>query len=163
VKRLVARGVLAAALFVVPCAAGATLSISITATSVTAPTVTLNGVDQPKTFTITAIQAYTGSGNTAGWNITASSTPLTNGTQTMPSMSVTASSFTCNAGCTTNPTNSITYPVAVDSTADKVYNAAANTGRGTFNVALTVSVPYPANTIPGTYTSTVTLATAAGP
>jgi hypothetical protein len=163
VKRLVGKGVLVAALFIVPCAYGATLSISITATSVTAPTVTLNGVDQPKTFSVTAVQAYTGTGNTAGWNITASATPLTTGTRTMPTMSVTASSFTCNTGCTTNPTNSVAYPVVVDTTADRVYNAAVNTGKGTFNVVLTFSVPYPANTIPGTYTSTVTLATATGP
>ena len=162
-KRLVGKGVLVAALFIVPCAAGATLSISITATSVTAPSVTLNGVDQPQAFSVTAVQGYTGGNNSAGWNITASATPLTTGTYTMPTMSVTASSFTCNTGCTTDPTNSVVYPVAVDTTADRVYNAAANTGRGTFNVILTFSVPYPANTIPGTYTSTVTLATATGP
>jgi hypothetical protein len=162
-RRLVGRGILAAALFIVPCAAGATLSISITATSVTAPTVTLNGLDQPKTFSVTAVEAYTGTGNTAGWNITASATPLIGGTQTMPSMSVTGSSFTCNVSCTTNPTNSIAYPVTIDSTADKVYNAAAFTGRGTFNVVLTFSVPYPANSLPSSFTSTVTLATASGP
>jgi hypothetical protein len=163
VKRLIAKAILAVALFAVPAAYGATLSISITATSVTAPTVTLSGVDQPKTFSVTAIQAYTGTGNTAGWNITATATALTGSGQTMPTMSVTGSSFTCNTGCTTNPTNSVAYPVSIDTTADKVYNAAANTGRGTFNVVLTFSVPYPANAIAATYTSTITLATATGP
>ncbi len=162
-KRLVLKGAVAAALFVVPCAAAATLSISISATGVTAPTVTLNGVDQPQTFTVTAVEAYTGGNNTAGWNITGSATALTSGTQTMPAMSVTAASFSCSFSCTTNPTNSVTYPVAVDATADRVFNAAANTGRGTFNIVLTLSVPYPANAIPGTYSSTVTLATATGP
>jgi hypothetical protein len=162
-KRLVVKCIVAAALFVVPCAAAATLSISISATSVTAPTVTLNGLDQPKTFTVTAVEAYTGGGNTAGWNITASSTALTSGSQTMPSMSVTGVTSSCNSGCTTNPTNSVTWPVTVTTTANKIYNAAANTGRGTFNIVATFSVPYPANAIPGTYTSTVTLATATGP
>jgi hypothetical protein len=163
VKRLVLKGIVAAALFIVPCAAAATLSISITATGVTAPTVTLSGVDQPQTFTVTAVEAYTGGQNTAGWNITASATALTTGSQTMPSMSVTGVTSTCNTGCTTNPTNSITWPVTIGTTASKIFNAAANTGRGTFNIASTFSVPYPANAIPGTYTSTVTLATATGP
>jgi hypothetical protein len=163
VKRLVVKGIVAAALFIVPCAAAATLSISITATGVTAPTVTLSGVDQSNTFTVTAVEAYTGGNNTAGWNITASATALTSGTWTLPSMSVTGVTSSCNAGCTTNPTNSATWPVTITTTAGKIFNAAANTGRGTFNVAATFSVPYPANAIPGTYTSTVTLATATGP
>jgi hypothetical protein len=162
-KRLVVKCIVAAALFVVPCAAAATLSISITATGVTAPTVTLNGVDQPQTFTVTAVEGYTGGNNTAGWNVTASATALTSGSQTMPAMSVTGGSFTCNTSCTVNPTNSVGYPVTVNTTAGKVFNAAANTGKGTFNIVLTFSVPYPANAIPGTYTSTVTLSTSTGP
>ena len=83
--------------------------------------------------------------------------------------SVTAVSATCAGGTTcTNPTNSIGYPLAVPAassppTAVKLFNAAANTGMGSFTVTPTVQVAIPANTYAGTYTSTVTVAVVSGP
>jgi hypothetical protein len=153
-----------AALVVVPSAAAASFSFNITTTSpVTAPGITLSGDDQTKTFTIVSQVAYTGGSNTAGWNIQSSQTQPKSGTNAIPYFIVTAGSFTCSSGCTTNPTNGITYPITLSGTAQKIYNAAANTGRGTFNVTSTYQVTYPANAIPGTYASTVTLTGTTGP
>jgi hypothetical protein len=153
-----------AALVAIPSAAAATFSFSITTTSpVTAPGVTLTGDDQTKTFTVVTQVVYTGSGNTAGWNIQSSQTQPQSGTRLIPYFKVTAGSFSCVGTCTTNPTNGVTYPVTLSGTAHKIYNAAANTGRGTINVTSTYQVSYPANAIAGTYSSTVTLAGATGP
>ena len=66
-----------------------------------------------------------------------------------------------NANCTgvgcVNPTNSITWPVTLSTTATRIFNAAANTGKGTVVLTATYQVSYPANALPGTYSATVTL------
>ena len=156
--------VVLSALVFVPSAAAATLTITITTPSpVTAPGVTLSGDDQTTTFTIVSKVAYTGTGNTAGWNLAASQTQPKSGTNLIPYYQVTAGSSACSTGCTTSPTNSITYPITLSGTAQKIYNAAVNTGRGTYNVTSTFKVSYPANAIVGTYASTVTLTVATGP
>ena len=60
--------VLLAALVFVSNAATATFSYSVTTGSpVTVTGVTLNGVDQSKTFAIVSSVAYTGGNNSAGW------------------------------------------------------------------------------------------------
>jgi hypothetical protein len=74
----------------------------------------------------------------------------------------------CAGGTCTNPTNSIGYPLGVPAGAGppaavKLYNAAVNTGMGSFTVTPTVQVSIPANTYAGTYTSTVTVAVVSGP
>jgi hypothetical protein len=45
----------------------------------------------------------------------------------------------------------------------KIYNASAGTGRGPDTITLTFQVRVPANAYSGTYTSTWTIASAAGP
>jgi hypothetical protein len=82
--------------------------------------------------------------------------------------SATGVSSACATGTCTNPTNGIGYPLAVPAgagppTAVKLFNAAANTGMGSFTVTPTVQVAIPANTFAGTYTSTVTVALVSGP
>jgi hypothetical protein len=145
-------------------ASGATFNYSVaTASPVTVTGVTLNGVDQPKTFTIASTVAYTGGGNTAGWKVQASATTPTAGSNTLPALQVTAGTFACVSGCTTNPTNSVAYPLTLSTTAQTIYNAAVNTGRGTFTVTSTFSLNYVANALPGTYSSTVTLSGSTGP
>jgi hypothetical protein len=154
--------VLAIALVVTP-AAGAAISIVIPA-SVTAPGITLNGVDQTATFTIAATEKDTGLFVTPGWNITAASTTLTSGTHTLPALIVTTvTRGNCTGLFCTNPTNSVTWPVSLSTTAAKIYNAAANTGTGTVILTGTYQITYPANALPGTYSATVTLATSTGP
>jgi uncharacterized protein (UPF0333 family) len=77
---------------------------------------------------------------------------------------VTATGSTC-----TLPTDSTTYPVAVTTaasspTAVKVYDTAASTGLGQVtisNVGWWLAIP--ANTLAGTYTSTITVQVNSGP
>jgi hypothetical protein len=161
-RRLLA---LAIALVVTPAAGAATLTLTITTGSpVTAPGATLSGIDQTKTFAIAVSEAYTGAGNTAGWNVTAASTTLTSVAKTLPALVVTtvARGACTGTGCI-NPTNSITWPITLSTTAKKIYDAAANTGEGTVVLTGTYEVTYPANALPGTYSATVTLATSTGP
>ena len=113
----------------------------------------------------------TGSG--AGWNVTITSTTFTTGGGSPHTLSTSASTATgavaaCGGGTCTNPTNSVGYPLAVPAgapapTAVKLFNAAANTGMGSFNLTPTIQVAIPANTYAGTYTSTVTVAVVSGP
>ena len=107
---------------------------------------------------------YTGSGNIAGWNVQASSTTLTSSGKTLPAMKVTSvTSANCTGGGCVDPTNSIAWPVTLSTTATTIFNAAANTGKGTVVLTPTYEVSYPANALPGTYSATVTLTGATGP
>ena len=151
-------------LVVVSSAAGATFNYSVaTSSPVTVSGVTLNGVDQQKTFTIASTVQYTGGNNSAGWKVQASATTPTAGSNTLPPLQVTAGAFACVSACNTDPTNGVTYPIVLTTTAQTIYNAAANTGRGTFTVTNTFSLNYTANALPGTYSSTVTLTGSTGP
>ena len=147
-----------------------TLSLSTSASP--SVSVTLNGTDQTPNYTLPATVAdNTGSG--AGWNVTITSTQFTTGapvhTLSASASTATGVTATCASGTTcTNPTNAITYPLAVPAgagppTAVKLFNAAANTGMGSFTVTPTVQVAIPANAYAGTYTSTVTVAVVSGP
>ncbi len=153
------------ALVLAPASLAATFTFSVVTTSpVAAPTVTLTGDDQTKTFTVVTQVAYTGGNNTAGWKVSANATTLTSGTHTLPAMQVTAGSSACQGTCTTNPTpTGITYPITLSTTAQKIYNANTNTGRGTFNITSTFQIAYPASAVTGTYSSTLTLTGATGP
>ena len=131
---------------------------------------TLNGTDQ--TATATLVLTPDDERNTgAGWNITGTSTTLTNGSsKTLPTTAttVTAASTATTGGNCVMPTNSITYPVTLPAaasppTAVKLYNAAVNTGKGPTNVTLTFSLAVPANAYIGPYTSTWTFASVSGP
>jgi hypothetical protein len=147
-------------------AAAATFTFTVTTASpITVATVTLSGVDQTKSFTIANTVAYTGGNNSAGWNVQASATAPTSGTNTLPALKVTAGSAVCQGTCATAPTSSVTYPptITLSTTAVRVFNAAAATGQGTFTVSNTFLVTYPANIYPGTYASTVTLTGSTGP
>jgi hypothetical protein len=155
--------VVVCALVFVGGAAAATFTFTASTTPVTVATVTLSGLDQTKTFTIANTVAYTGGNNNAGWKVQASATTPTSGSNTLPALKVTAGSATCQGTCTTNPTNSITFPLTMSGTAQTIFNAAANTGQGTFTVTSTFQLSYPANIFPATYTSTVTLTGSTGP
>ena len=152
------------ALVFVSNAVAASFSFAVnTASPVTVTGVTLNGVDQPKTFTIAYNVAYTGGNNNAGWKVQASATTPTSGANTLPALTVTAGSSACVSGCTTFPTNAITYPLTLTTTAATIFNAALITGQGTFTVTSTYQLNYLANALPGTYSSTVTLTGTIGP
>ena len=71
----------------------------------------------------------------------------------------------CKAGnsCTAATSSGIAYPLTVNGTAAKFFNAALNTGLGKIDVTPTFAVSIPGNAYAGTYTSTVTLASVSGP
>jgi hypothetical protein len=145
-----------------------TLSLS----SAAAPSVsaTLNGTDQSPSYTM-PMTANDATGSGAGWNVTITSTAFTTGTHSLSNSASTVTGVTsaCAGGTTcTNPTNGITYNLGVPAagtapTAVKLFNAAANTGMGSFTLTPSVQVAIPANTYAGAYSSTVTLAVVSGP
>jgi WxL domain surface cell wall-binding len=152
--------------------AGATLSVAGNGT----PTfgLTLNGNDQTTSYTL-PIQVIDARGLAVGggWNVTVTSTQFGDGAgHTLPATASTVTGVTaaCHTSSTcTLPTNSVSnsnlaLPAgAGPPTAVKFYNAATATGLGHIDANATVSVAVPANTIAATYTSTITVAIAAGP
>lgn len=144
------------ALAVVPTAAA--FSVTLTTGNVTATGVTLNGVDQSNTFTlsITVDDSNPGSGN--GWNVSMAATNPTLGSYSMPPLVVTTvASAGCTGGGCVNPTNSITWPVTLTATGVKFYNAAVGTGTKSDILTATVKITYAAGAPNGTYVSTLTV------
>jgi WxL domain surface cell wall-binding len=175
------------------CAAGAVLAVSASAATVTVSgtvtagttlsvagagtpsfNLTLNGLDQTTTYTlpVSVIDAR-GLSSGGGWNLTVTSTQFGDGSgHTFPANASTITGVI--SGCGTNstctlPTNNVTntnLALPAGSTppaAVKFLNAANATGLGTTTVNATVSVAVPANVFAGTYSSTVTVSTVAGP
>ncbi len=142
-------------------------------TSVSATPVTLNGDDQTTTYAL-GLTVTDARGNNAGWNLTITSTQFNDGSgDTLPT-TASAIQSTPSVVCSsvgnhcTSPNNSITYPVTVpaDTTAPtpvKFFNATTNSGLGKFTITPTITVSIPANTVAGTYTSTVSVAIVSGP
>ena len=101
-----------------------------------------------------------------GWNLTVSATNFSDGSaHTLAPGTITGVSAVCKAGnsCTAATSSGITYPLTVNGTAAKFFNAAVNTGLGKIDVTPTFAVSIPGNAYAGTYTSTVTLASVSGP
>lgn len=148
-------------------------SLSLVTSATPSFGVTLDGSDQTGTYTVPST-VTDARGNSAGWNLTITSTQFTTGGSTPSTLPTDASSLTgvtnsCNAGSTCrNPTNAITYPVTVPAGATapaavKYFNAAVGTGKGKFTNTPSVNVLVPASSDAGTYTSTLTLAAVSGP
>lgn len=152
---------------------GGALSVATSA----APTFSANLAtgDQTPTYTL-PLTATDTTGTGAGWNLTITSTQFTTGGATPHTLAANASTVAatpavaCVAGTTcTNPTNAVTYPPlgvpagATAPTAVKLFNAAANTGLGSFTVTPTVGVFVPASTFAGSYSSTLTVSIVSGP
>jgi hypothetical protein len=141
--------------------------------SVNASAIQLNGTDQTSNYNlILDVNDPTGSGN--GWKLTITSTTFTTGSgQNVHNLSNTAStvasvSSVCQQGTCTNPTNSVssgfTLPAGSPApAAAPLFDAAANTGMGEFDVTAGVNIAIPANTYAGTYASTVSVAIVSGP
>ncbi len=142
--------------------------------TVSATPVTLTGDDQTTSYAL-GLALTDARGNSAGWNLTITSTTFT-GTNVNNQLSTSASSINTvpAVACSsvgnhcTNPTNSITYPVGVPAgasapTAVKFFNAATGSGLGKFTITPTVIIAIPASTIADTYSSTVSVAVVSGP
>ena len=150
-------------------AAGSTLSVS----SLNTPSfnLTLNGDDQTATYQaqLQVVDAR-GLATGGGWNLTLTSSQFSDGAgHTLPTTASTISSVSaaCHTGSTCAlPTNSVSnsnLAVPISPTTTKFLNAASGSGLGRIDVTANVGVAVPANTIAATYTSTLTVAIAAGP
>ena len=151
---------------------GSTLSVAGTGTP--AFNLTLTGDDQTTSYTLPMqIVDARGLASGGGWNVSITSTQFKDAsTHTFPTSASTITSVVaaCHTGSTcTLPTNNVAntnlaVPAGVTApTAVKFLNAANVTGLGRIDVNATVSVAVPANTIAATYSSTITVAIAAGP
>jgi hypothetical protein len=142
-----------------------TAGISLNLPSNPSITDTLDGTDQNVAYApILGIVDARGSG--AGWNLQISATVFTEtGGHTLAQGQVGSVAQACKAGstCTLATSSGITYPLAIGTTAAKVFSAALNTGLGKIDVTPTINVAIPGNAYAGTYTSTVTLAATTGP
>lgn len=171
-KRLIP--VTAVAIVATMAVAGAALALGVSGTITgtsgialdpgSAPTFTgtLSGSDQTVTYqpNLTVTDAR---GTGAGWHLTVSATALTDGTHNL-AQSITSVNQACASGSTcTLPTSSVSLPVALGSSGTSFYSSAAGYGLGKVGVDPTVSVAIPGNSYAGSYSSTVTFATVAGP
>jgi hypothetical protein len=145
---------------------------------------TLNGLDQEAVDTTdTSFVVNDARATGVGWNVTAAATTFTDGTDTLADASTfsingSVSSATvgatptnaCSAGstCTVADDTALAYPIAIPTGAavagKPVYEAADHSGLGSITVS-TVGwwIAVPADTVPGTYLSTVTLDIVSGP
>lgn len=172
--RTIAVAVVSVALTAALPAAPALATLSLTTSAAPTFSASLNSGDQAPTYTVPLTAGDTSILVSAGWNLTITSTPFSfTNSGTTHALASTASKITavtsaCASSCTKNPTNSIAYPVAVPAgsgppTAVKFYDAAANTGLGSFTITPTIQVAVPQNSYSGSYSSTLTLSIASGP
>jgi hypothetical protein len=147
------------ALAVVPTATAAFSVTLNTASPATVPGVTLTGVDQTKTLSLSITVVNTNPGNTAGWNVTAAAGLPTFGTDTLLPLQVTnVSAGACTGGGCNAATNSVTWPQTLSAGGVKIFNAAATTGKGTIVLTATLLMTYDASALAGKYTATLTVA-----
>jgi hypothetical protein len=127
----------------------------------TAPTfiVTLDGTDQTPAFAL----GPTATGTNGAFNITASATVFTVGTQTLVRPTVTGiSTGSCTGGACIDAANTIaSYPILLTAAAQKIYSTATAKAAIPLTASLTVSVP--GNALAGAYASTLTLTIVSGP
>ena len=133
----------------------------------------LNAGDQTQAFTAALNAKDTSSGSSPGWHLTITSTTFTTGGASPHTLSNTATKITsvayaCASGPCVNPVNSVALPVTVPAgsvapAAVSFFDAAANTGQGSFTVTPTFNVFVPQNSFAGTYTSKLTFAIVSGP
>jgi hypothetical protein len=142
---------------------------------------TLSGASQSlgAQATVSPIDA-TGSG--LGWNITLTSTQFTTGTHTLPTSALTINGSSTSATSTTAPVDTpatasdtaavphgdVAYPYTVPAgstapSATVFYDANANSGMGTNNLATDWWLAVPSGSYAGTYTDTITVAITSGP
>jgi hypothetical protein len=124
---------------------------------------TLAGDDQTVSYA-PILGAVDARGTGTGWNLTVSSTALTDGASHTLTQNLTAATAACHSGSScTNATNNVSYPITLSTTATKVFNAATNTGMGKIDVTPTIQIPVLGNAYAGSYSATLTVAINSGP
>jgi WxL domain surface cell wall-binding len=142
--------------------AGVSLNVPATATV----SDTIDGTDQTASYApVLNVTDARGLASGGGWNLTIAATALSDGNGHTLGQNLTSVSSACHAGstCTNASSSGITYPLSLSTTAQKFFSTASNTGLGKVDVTPTIQVPIPGNSYAGTYTSTLTIASATGP
>lgn len=129
-------------------------------------TATVGSTDQTLTDDIlVTVDDPTGTGQ--GWNVDIAADQFSDGSgHTLPAdaLSVTAVSAAATSQSAVAPDNSASsYPITVNTTAANFFDAADNTGMGSFDLTTSLELVVPATTYAGTYTSNVTITAAATP
>ena len=133
---------------------------------------TLTGLNQVFT-TSNSIPVTDASGSGNGWNLTIAGSAFSSGGASPRTLSSTALQLTgvtaaaATDSTATMPSNSIsgtlTVPLGSSATAAKFYNAAANSGMGSFTLTPSYSLTIPASTFAANYSSTLTVSLVSGP
>ena len=145
------------------------MTISSVPTASAFGAITLNGSSQNTTSDLNSlnVQDFTGAGS--GWNVTASASQFTTGSNTIPTGSLLLKKPTSVTAVTTGgvvPSTIMASNGTIDGSSIKVISAAANEGMGEFQVnfpASTITLALPATIKVGTYTSTITWTLSVGP
>ena len=134
-------------------------------------TVTLNGDDQVGAFQAEVqVADARGLAKRGGWNLAVGASQFSDGSgHVLPADADTIASVDadCHTGSTCSlPANNVTntgLSVPRSPVRTKFFNATTGTGLGRIDVTANVNVLIPANTIAGSYSSTLTVALSAGP
>lgn len=149
-------------------AATSTATLTGGTLAITAPpanfsyTGTLTGdvLNLPSSF---AVSVNDPTGTKAGWNLQATIGVLTNaGGDTIPAANHTIQSVAISGVTGTAPTNSVATG-AIPTAGGKIFNAAANTGKGKSTETFTTQLAVPADAAAGSYTATMTVTIVSGP
>lgn len=111
-----------------------------------------------------AVSVNDATGSKAGWNLQATIGVLTDaGSDTIPAANHTIQSVATSGVTGTGPVNAITYPLAIPTTAAKVFNSAAAKGMGKSTQTFTTQLAVPADAVAGSYSATMTVTIVSGP
>jgi hypothetical protein len=111
-----------------------------------------------------AVSVNDATGSKAGWQLQASVGVLTDAaSDTIPAANHTIQSVAVTGTTGTAPVNSITYPMAIPTTAAKIYNSALAKGMGKSTETFTTQLAVPADAAAGSYSATMTVSIIAGP
>jgi hypothetical protein len=111
-----------------------------------------------------AVGVNDATGSKAGWNLQATVGVLTTaGSDTIPASAHTIQSVAVSGTTGIAPVNSISYPMAIPTSAGKIFNSAATKGMGKSTETFTTQLAVPADAAAGTYSATLTVTIVAGP
>lgn len=153
---------------------GGSLSLSASPTSISLPSVTLNGSNESSSGSM-ALSTSDETGTGSGWNLAITSTTFTTSSgHTLPTSAsaITGlSSLTAGTGNCSLPVNTVSYSPALTVPAGSTapspgttfFTASPGTGEGPSNETFTFTVAVPATSYAGTYGSTWYVSIDAGP
>ncbi len=139
-----------------------TLSITAAPANFSYPSTALTGsvINLTSSFAVSVNDA---TGSKAGWNLQATIGALTNAaSDTIPAANHTITGVTISGVTGTGPTNGIALG-PIPTTAAKIFNAAANTGKGQSTETFATQLAVPADAAIGTYTAALTVTVVSGP